>query len=265
MRGAGRLSKAFPSGASPDKLFMVEKILESYDKTKIAFNHFQQERDAVIVICHGFWMCKDAKPFLDLSRDFFDYYDVIAMDQRGHGNSGGAFTFSSKEHEDIKSVINYSKKIYRHIFLMGFSLGAASSIVEVAREKNVDALIAVSSPSSFENIENRFLTKDALLSSVQKFGSHLFKLRPGPIFTDKIRPVDVIDQISPIPLLIIQGEKDPIIFKKHADILYGKAKEPKRIIMIKDGLHAEDLYRQNPDDFMNDCISWLQEVCLFNK
>lgn len=240
---------------------MHEKIVESFDRTKIAFNHFkQQRRDTVIVICHGFWMCKDAKPFLGLSRDFFNYYDIIAMDQRGHGNSGGTFTFSSKEHKDIKSVINYSKKTYKHVYLMGFSLGAASSVVEVAEEKNVDGLIVVSAPVSFENIENRFLTKEILMSSIHKFGTHLFKLRPGPISKDKTRPVDVIDHISPIPLLIIQGEKDPIIFKRHAEILYQKAKEPKQIIMIKGGLHAEDLYIQNPNDFMNYCISWLREL-----
>lgn len=245
---------------------MVEKILESYDKTKIALNHFKrQHRNTVIVICHGFWMCKDAKPFLDLSRDLFNYYNVVAMDQRGHGKSGGTFTFSSKEHEDIKTVITYLKKTYKRIYLMGFSLGAASSIVQTAKEKNVNGLIVISPPVSFENIENRFLTKEALMSSIQKFGTHLFKLRVGPIFTNKIRPVDVIDQISPIPLLIIQGEKDPIIFKRHAEILYEKAKEPKRIIMIKDGLHAEDLYRENPDDFINWCISWLKDTMLVDK
>lgn len=242
---------------------MLEKILKSDDKTRIAFNHFEKQgRDTVIIICHGFWMCKDAKPFLDLSQDFFSYYDVITMDQRGHGNSGGTFTFSSKEHEDIKAVINYSEESYKHIYLMGFSLGAASSIVQVAGEKNVDGLIVVSSPVSFENIENRFLTKEALMSSMQKFGTHLFKLRPGPISKNKIRPVDVIERVSPIPILIIHGEKDPIIFKRHAEILYLKAKEPKRIIMIKDGLHAEDLYRQNPKDFINRCVEWLNGIRL---
>lgn len=245
---------------------MDKKIIESYDKTKIAFNHFKQgERDAVIVICHGFWMCKDAKPFLSLSRDFFDYYDVIAMDQRGHGNSGGVFTFSSKEHEDIKSVINYAKKAYKRVYLMGFSLGAASSIVETAGEKNVNGLIVVSAPASFENIENRFLTKEVLMSSIRKFETHLFKLRPGTISKDKIRPEDVIDRVSPIPLLIIHGEKDPIIFKRHAEILYRKAKEPKRIVIIKEGLHAEDLYIQNPDEFIARCVSWLRGTGAFDK
>ena len=238
---------------------MLEQTVESYDKIKIAFNHFkQQDRDNVIVICHGIGMCKDTKPFLDLSKDFFNYYDVITMDQRGHGNSGGVFSFSSKEHEDIKAVINYSQKIYKHVYLMGFSFGAASSIIQVAREKNVHGLIVISPPISFEEIENFFLDRGALVPGIQKIGSHLFKLRLGSIRKKKIRPIDVIDQISPIPLLIIQGEKDPIIFKRHAETLFEKAKEPKRIIMIKDGLHAEELYRQNPKVFMSYCTSWLQ-------
>lgn len=244
---------------------MNEKIIESFDRTKIALNHFQKGRDAVVIICHGFWMCKDAKPFLELSRNLFEHYDVIAMDQRGHGNSGGAFTFSSKEHEDIKSVIGYCRKSYKHIYLMGFSLGAASSVIQVAREKNVDALITISCPVSFENIENRFLTKDALISTAQKLGSHLFKFRPNPIVTAKIKPVDVIDQISPIPLLIIQGDKDPIVFKRHAEALYGKAKDPKEIAIIKEGLHAEDLYIKDPKGFINYCLSWLGSAGLFNK
>lgn len=240
---------------------MIEKTLQSFDKTKISFNHFQKDgRDTVFIICHGFSMSKDAKPFLDLSNDVFELCDVIAMDQRGHGDSGGTFLFSHVEHKDIKAVIDYAKQYYNHFYLMGFSLGAASCIIEAARNKNVDGLIVVSPPVSFEKIENRFLDKGALLPGIQKFGIHTIKLRIGNIFSRKINPIDVVDQISPIPLLLIQGEKDPIIFKHHAEKLYNKAKEPKKIIIVKDGLHAEELYRQTPKEFLNICASWLREI-----
>ncbi len=240
---------------------MREQTVESYDKTKIAFNHFTRDgRDAVIVLCHGFWMSKDAKPFLDLSKDFFNYYNVITMDQRGHGNSGGAFSFTSQEHEDIRAVIQYAKKIYTRIYLIGFSLGAASSIIYVAQEKDVHGLMVVSPPMSFEEIENRFLDKGALIPAIKKFGPHVFKLRLGPVNSEKIKPADVIDQIAPIPLLIMFGEKDPIISKKHAETLYERAKNPKQIIMIKNGLHAEDLYRLNRNDFMRYSTSWVDEI-----
>jgi pimeloyl-ACP methyl ester carboxylesterase len=238
---------------------MIKTVVESWDKTKIAINHFKQEgRNVVIIICHGFSMSKDAKPFLDLSNDLFELCDVISMDQRGHGDSDGTFSFSHLEHEDIKAVIDYSQQYYDRIYLIGFSLGAASCIIEAARNKNVAGLIVVSPPISFEKIENRFLDKGALLPGFQKFGIHTIKLRIGNIFSKKINPIDVVDKISPIPLLIIQGEKDPIIFKHHAEKLYQKAKEPKRIIIIKDGLHAEELYRQNPKDFIDLCFLWLK-------
>lgn len=240
---------------------MLEKKIESFDKTKIAFNHFKKDgRDTVLIICHGFAMSKDAKPFLALSEDLFKLYDVMAMDQRGHGKSGGTFSFSSREHQDIKAVLDYSKETYRHIHLMGFSIGAASCIIEVAKSKNVNGLIVVSPPISFNEVENRFLDKGTLIPGIQNLGNLLFRLRMGNIFARKIRPIDVIDKISPIPLLIIQGDRDPIVFKRHAEILYKKAKEPKKIIIIKGGLHAEELYRQTPEDFVNLCIRWLKEI-----
>jgi pimeloyl-ACP methyl ester carboxylesterase len=240
---------------------MIKTIVESWDKTKIAINHFKQEgRNTVIIICHGFSMSKDAKPFLDLGNDLFKLCDVISMDQRGHGDSDGTFRFSHVEHEDIKAVIDYAKQYYYHIYLMGFSLGAASCIIEAAKNKNVAGLIVISPPIGFGKIENRFLDKGAFLPGIQKFGIHTIKLRIGNIFSKKINPIDVVDQISPIPLLIIQGEKDSIIFKHHAEKLYEKAKDPKKIIIIKDGLHAEELYRQTPKEFLNICCSWFKEV-----
>ncbi len=240
---------------------MLKKTVESFDKTKIALNHFKQDsRDTVLIICHGFAMSKDSKPFLDLSNDLFESWDIIAMDQRGHGNSEGIFSFSSKEHKDIKAVIEYAKESYTRIYLMGFSLGAASCIIEVAANKNVNGLITVSAPISFEKIENRFLHKDALIPGIKKSGEHTFKMRLGNMFAKKENPVDVIDKISPIPILLIQGEKDPIIFKHHAETLYKKAKEPKKLIIIKEGLHSEDLYLNNRKEFVSLCSSWLSSL-----
>jgi esterase/lipase len=143
---------------------------------------------------------------------------------------------------------------------MGFSLGAASCIIATAKNKNINGLITVSAPISFEKIENRFLYKDALISGIQKFGNHTLKMRLGNMFAKKEKPIDVIDSISPIPILLIQGENDPIIFKHHAQTLYEKAKNPKKLMMIKEGLHAEDLYINKPKEFVSLCGSWLKEL-----
>lgn len=240
---------------------MIEKTIQSFDKTAIAFNYFKKEnRNTIVIICHGFSMSKDTKIFFNLSEELFKEYDIITMDMRGHGKSGGNFSFTTKEHEDIKTVINYINKSYKYIFLMGFSLGAASSIIEVSQNKNVNGLIEVSPPASFNKIEYRFLNKNSISSGFKKFGSHLFKLKIGNIFRKKISPIDIIDKISPVPLLIIHGDKDNIIFKQHAEALYKKAKDPKQLYIFKNGLHAEDLFNSNQKEFMDLCSCWIAKI-----
>lgn len=240
---------------------MVEKTVQSHDAIKIAFNHFVSgDRDTVVVLCHGFWMSKDAKPFVALSEDIYQFYDVIAMDQRGHGRSGGYFSFTAYEHEDIAAIIAFAKTTYTHIYLIGFSLGAASSIIYASHAKYIDGVIAVSAPMSFNEIENKFWKKEAVVPALEKFGSHVFKLRVGSLRATKIKPKDVVSRIAPTPLLFISGSNDPIISSTHTEVLYAAAHEPKQLLLIKDGLHAEDLYRLHPDTFVDGCIHWIQKV-----
>lgn len=234
----------------------VEKKTKSFDGADIYFDHYvKKERYSVLVICHGFLMTKNAEVFRNIAEDFFEMYDVIVMDQRGHGKSKGSFSFTSKEHKDIKAVIEYAEKYYKNIFLMGFSLGAASSIIETAKEKNVKAVIAVSPPSDFMKIENKFWR-----SKASSTGFNILKTRFGNVLSKKEKPVDLVSKISPIPVLIIHGDNDNIIFRRHAEILYEKAREPKKVIFIKGGLHAEQLYEQDRKGFIKHCVLWLNSI-----
>jgi uncharacterized protein len=148
---------------------------------------------------------------------------------------------------------------YKSIYLMGFSMGAASSIIEAAKYKNVNKLIVVSPPASFAAIENKwYYWNESIIPAVQKFGLHLLKFRCGNIFSKKISPVDVIKDIAPIPTLVIHGTKDPIIFKHHVDELFARAQEPKQIVIFQDGLDAEDLFRRKKAEFIFAILSWLK-------
>lgn len=236
--------------------------LETEDKIPIALTHYSSNnRDIVFVICPGCFMCKEAKPFSDMAEAFFEHFDVIAMDFRGHGQSGGLFTFSAKEHLDLKVVIDYAKKKYAHIILLGFSLGAATAIIYAAKYRGVDGVIAVSAPTDFEKIENHFLKKEAVIPAMQKFEfGKSPTLRPGNIALKKIKPVDVVSGISPVPILFLSGRQDPIIHHWHAEKLFECAREPKELTVFPDGSHAEELYRKSKKKFLDTCIDWYQEV-----
>lgn len=241
---------------------MKEILLDSSYRIKIAINHYRcLKRKTVLIICPGCTMCKDAKPFRKMADDFYKYFDIITIDFRGHGQSTGLFTFTAKESEDLKTVVTFAKEMYPKIGIMGFSLGAATAIIYTAKNKDIHSLIAVSAPADFKKIENRFLKKEAVIPAIKKFEfGKSPNIRPGNIFLNKIRPIDVVQNIAPIPILFLSGTKDPIVYPWHTRELYRKAKEPKNIENFDNGLHAEELYLRSKDKFVRICKGWFEQT-----
>lgn len=241
---------------------MKELRLNTNDKIQIAVNHYKSfKRKSIIIICPGCFMSKDASPFLDMSADLFSQFDIITMDFRGHGRSSGLFTFTAREHNDLRTVVRFAKEKYSRIGLIGFSLGAATAIIYAAKYKDVQSIIAISAPVDFSKIENRFLKKEAVIPALEKF--EVLKspnIRPGNIFLKKQKPIDIVNKIHPIPILLISGSDDPIVFPWHAEELYKKACEPKAIVKFQEGLHAEELYLKSKDKFLKVCIDWFERT-----
>ncbi len=239
---------------------MKEIILNTSNNHKVAINHYNSGRECVLVICPGWHMTKDSKYFKAMSEDFYKTFDVITMDFRGHGKSSGFYTFSAKETEDLQIVVEYAKTRHKEINLLGFSLGAATTIIYAEKYKNANSIIAVSPPVDFNKIENYFFKKEAVMPTLQKF--ELFRslsIRPGNIFLEKVKPIDVVDKISPIPVLFIAGSKDPTVYPWHAETLFNKAGNPKHFELFENDFHAEDLYINSKKRFLNLCNEWLKE------
>jgi fermentation-respiration switch protein FrsA (DUF1100 family) len=53
-------------------------------------------------------------------------------------------------------------------------------------------------------------------------------------------PADVIGSIAPIPILIIHGADDHFFPPAEAELLYARAGEPKRLLVLPKFGHAED-------------------------
>jgi pimeloyl-ACP methyl ester carboxylesterase len=231
---------------------MKEIYLKTSDNVNISVNHyFGEYRTVVTIICPGWFMCKDSKAFKAISKAIFDFTDVICMDFRGHGKSSGFFTFTSKEYMDIVPVVEYAKEQYSHIILMGFSFGGASSIIYTSKYKDIDTLIAVSAPADQARIENHCYKKDAWWPTLKKIELwRWLSIRPGNIFMPKIKPIDVVKNISPIPIHLITGTQDPTVYPWHSNALFEAALEPKTLDYIEQGIHAEDLFLDYPEQFM---------------
>ena len=233
---------------------MQELFLTTADNIKIAINHYKQNNNSVVIICPGWFMTKDSRPFRRLSFDFCKKYDVISMDFRGHGKSGGFYTFTSKECLDLDVVVNYainSGLNYKKIYLCGFSLGGAVALNYSAVNNNIEKVIAVSPPADFIKIENHMYSPNAWIPTLFKKCEPMrwLSIRAGFPFLKNYRPIDLVTNIKS-PTLFIAGENDPTVFPWHTESLYNNAVCEKQYKLFKNANHAEDLYKDIPEEYM---------------
>ncbi len=230
---------------------------EVFLDNKIAFNHYENNKNEILIIAPGWFMTKDSKIFCEIAEAFESFFDVTVIDFRGHGKSKGFFSFSAKEYEDLKILIKYLQSKYKNIYLMGFSLGAATSLIYSSIEQSVNKLILVSVPCCFSKIENQIWQKNAWLPTFKKFElKRWLSIRPSFIPHKKIKPIDIINKVN-IPILFVAGEKDPIVFPWHTIKLYEKYTKTKSLKIFKNGKHAEDIFVENKAEFTKICLDWL--------
>lgn len=234
-----------------------ELYLKTSDGIKIAINHFSSNKEEVLVIANGWTMSKDSKFVDEMAKLFAQTFDVISFDFRGHGKSSGIYTFTSKEVEDLKSVLNFADKIYKKVHLIGFSLGGAISIINAVDEKSINRMVIVSAPNSFAKIKNFMWVKDFIENPFKKYEFNVCrKLRPSLIIQKKIRPIDVIHKIK-IPTLFIAGGCDTIIRQEDTKSLFDKAICEKKFELFECCNHAEDIIYQDKEKLIRTCTKWL--------
>jgi fermentation-respiration switch protein FrsA (DUF1100 family) len=145
---------------------------------------------------------------------------------------------------------------YLRVGLLGFSLGAATAINVASRRAALRTLIAISTPSAFEDIEFRFWTPEAIRTGLRGLEPGA-GVRPGNPWAKKARPLDTIRALPAVPILLMHGTNDQIVLCRHSERLYRAAGDPKRLVLIEDGGHAEELFRQTPERFLPPIREWL--------
>jgi pimeloyl-ACP methyl ester carboxylesterase len=164
---------------------------------------------------------------------------------------------------DLLAVIEECQKQYRKTGLIGFSLGAATSIITCSKTEHIDSLIVVSAPSEFEKIEFRFWELDFDLD----VGYSLFQegrigkgVRPGPFWLPKLKPKDIVQQLK-LPVYYIHGTSDWLIKPWHSEDLFKRTgSEIKKIDIMKDWPHAEYMMKTNRQIFVSKIKEWFLET-----
>ena len=203
----------------------------------------------------------------ELKSRLLDEYDVFMFDFRGHGKSSGLFTWISNEGKDLKAVLDYIEGKYKKTGMIAFSLGASVAINVLAQDKRVDALICVSVPSDPDKIDYHFwnldLKNDLAYTLFTADGLKGRGFRPGAFWLKKQKPIDNIDKLN-IPVCYIHGEKDWVVKPWHSQVLFEKTQTKKKVVIIKNGSHAEYLMKNSKEEFIREIRSWFASTMLGN-
>jgi len=238
--------------------------LHAHDNVEIALEHFKNGFDSLIIVCPGFFNSKSNSGIRKSIDIVSGSHDVMIFDFRGHGESGGKFSWTAKEPLDLEAVLDYAEGCgYKKIGILGFSLGAAVSIIVAARKPEIKSMVLISTPYSFWDINYHFWEPEMFsdLKANMECNWEGKGAKIDHVFMEKERPIDAVGKIKNNSILFIHGAKDWVIKDYHSKKLYNSATvHEKKLEIFNDGLHAERLIEQYPER-MNEFVSgWFKKT-----
>ena len=142
--GVGRHRIAVPPQAEPLSLV-------SQDGIALAAMHLPNPSSSTaIVVAHGFGGAHDQERVERIAQLLNEESSVVAVTQRGHGNSGGMTTLGHREPMDVEAAVAWAREAgYDRVVTVGFSMGAAVVLRHAALlgPGSSDAVVAVSGPA----------------------------------------------------------------------------------------------------------------------
>jgi pimeloyl-ACP methyl ester carboxylesterase len=196
-----------------------------------------------VVVAHGFMGFRTKPKFRLISEALGEHYGVFAFDLRGHGDSGGLCTGGDREAMDVHAVVQHARRRgFRRIVTVGASLGGIAVIREAAAYRDIDAVVAISTPDKWGGT-TKPVQRLALVFGTRSgrwLAKHLGGVRLAAHWEDPLPPIEVVEKIAPTPLLIIHGDNDHFFPPSAAEGLYAAAGDPKRLMIMPGFGHAED-------------------------
>lgn len=184
-------------------------------------------------------------------------FDVFLLDYRGYGRSSGEPDLDGL-HLDFAAALDTLLAMPEvdpeRVVVLGQSLGGALAITALADSRHkhqVRALVVEGAFTGYRALAREKLDGFWLTWPLQ--------LPLGLTIDDRYRPVERIGELAPLPILIIQGEADPIVPAHHGLALFDAAKEPKQLWLLPDTGHiqafAETENRRRLRDYLDGILN----------
>ena len=232
----------------------------------IAYTLWRRPAREILLLAPGFWRVRLAKENLYLAAHFVRRgYDVAALDFRGHGDSGGAYTFGPAEREDFLSVVEDlvgEEKPYSRFAVLGFSLGGSIAADTLARRPDLPcrALVMICSPEHVGSLRPRPWKAEAAKQIRLRHVVRVPRISGRRLLAPKPRISRALATLT-IPKLIVTAEGDWLVDPSHGLALARAAAKPVEHVHLDQAgaLHADGLVNFVPVKLLRLLDRWFLE------
>lgn len=222
----------------------TEISIKSFDGLTLKGKYYETKKGAPIeLMFHGYRGSAERDLCGGIQRCFALERNVLIVDQRAHGSSGGnVITFGLKESLDVLSWVNEINSRFgadSKIILCGISMGAATVMMATAHPlpKNVIGALADCGYTSAKEIICRVIENMRLPSKILypfvRLGAIIF----GGFDPNKASPVKALKNCK-IPIIFIHGDADNFVPCYMSEKNHAAVSSKKRILTVKNAGHG---------------------------
>ena len=192
-------------------------------------------------------------------------YGLLLFDWRGCGNSQKSIhTLGYREALDVAAAADFlsEQADTSQIGALGFSMGGAAAIRGAALHPGIGAVVAM---GNYHDLEAEIFgagDEHPLLTFILEHQiAWLFQRQTGVDFAQEPEPIDLIQDLSPRPVLLIYGEDEEALPPASGLFLYQAAGEPKELWILPHVGHGGYLQAE-PKEFERRVVSFFDTALL---
>jgi len=215
----------------------LEEVSFRSREDRLAGWYVPSQNRAAVVITHG--TNADRSSMVAELRILSDAgFGVLAFDWPGEGASEGSVRWGAEDWHALTAAIDWLSKRSDvdagRIGGVGFSIGGLVMAQVAARDARLGAVALLAAPSDYAALTRWQNRRWGFLS---EFPAELALLYSG-MPASKSRPIDLIHEIAPRPLLLIGGDADKTVPEFMTRALYEAAREPKSLWIVPGAHHG---------------------------
>jgi dipeptidyl aminopeptidase/acylaminoacyl peptidase len=216
----------------------LEEVAFRSSDDRLAGWYVPSSNRAAVVLTHG--TNADRSSMVAELRILSDAgFGVLAFDWPGEGASEGSVHWGAEDRHALTAAIDWLSKRAdvdaNRLGGLGFSIGGLVMAQVAARDSRLRAVALVAAPSDYVALTRWQNRQWGFLS---EFPASL-ALRYSGIAAAGPRPVDVVHEIAPRPVIVIGGDADEVVPAFMTRALYDAALEPKSLWIVPGAHHGD--------------------------